>query len=364
MSQADLEADPGRRPLLVHAGRVAATLLLALAGALLCVVIHAPLPWLIGPLVAVALGSMLQARLAAPPAARQLGQWAIGVALGLYFAPDVVREVVRLAPWLAAAVLFAVVLGWCGSAVLARAAGVDDTTSFFAMAIGGASEMAAQALRHGGRVDRVAAAHSLRIMLVVLIVPLLFTALGVHGQDPYEPLARTFDPVGFAVLVAVTLGAAVAMERIGSPNSWMIGPLFAAAIITATGHTFSALPVAVVNAGQLLIGISLGIHFTPEFFRAAPRYLATVALITLGYLVAGAVFGWLLALGAGLHWSTAVIATTPGGIGEMALTAKALKLGVPIVTAFHAIRMAAVVLSAGGLYRVWRRWRAGASDAD
>jgi uncharacterized protein len=41
----------------------------------------------------------------------------------------------------------------------------------------------------------------------------------------------------------------------------------------------------------------------------------------------------------------------------MALTAKALQLGVPIVTAFHAIRMAAVVLSVGITYRTWRRWK-------
>ena len=344
--------------------RVVLALVVALIGAAICIWLHAPLPWLIGPLVAVALVSMLNGRIASPPGARQLGQWAIGVALGLYFSPDVVREVVRLAPWLALAVIFAVVLGAAGSWVLARATRADDTTAFFAMAIGGASEMAAQAQRHGGRVDRVAAAHSLRIMLVVLIVPLLFNWLDVHGLDPYVPLARTFDPVGFAVLVAVTLGAAVAMERFGSPNSWMLGPLLAAAVITGTGYTFSALPGAVVNAGQLLIGISLGRHFTPEFFRAAPRFLAVVALITLGYLAVSAVFGFVLARGAGLHWSTAVVATTPGGIGEMALTAKALKLGVPIVTAFHAIRMAAVVLTAGVVYATWRRWHAGRPHAD
>jgi membrane AbrB-like protein len=223
------------------------------------------------------------------------------------------------------------------------------------MAIGGASEMASQAQRHGGQVERVAAAHSLRIMLVVLIVPLSFNLLQVHGLDPYVPLARSFDPIGFAVLVAVTLGAAVAMERFGSPNSWMIGPLLTAAAITATGHTFSSLPAVVVNAGQLLIGVSLGTHFTAEFFRAAPRYLAAVALITLAYLLSAVAFGMLLAHGAGLHWSTAVIATTPGGIGEMALTAQALQLGVPVVTAFHAIRMAAVVLTAGVVFAVWRR---------
>jgi uncharacterized protein len=115
--------------------------------------------------------------------------------------------------------------------------------------------------------------------------------------------------------------------------------------------------VLVINGGQLLIGISLGVRFTPEFFRAAPRYLAAVALITLVYLAASAAFGALISLGTGLHWSTALVATTPGGIGEMSLTAKALALGVPTVTAFHAIRMIGVVLTVGVFYRTIQRWR-------
>jgi membrane AbrB-like protein len=329
----------------------------ALVGATICVWLRTPLPWLIGPLMAVALASMLHGRLESPPGGRQAGQWVIGVALGLYFSPDVVREVGRLAPWVTLAVVFALALGLLGSWVLTKLVPTDAPTSFFGMAIGGASEMAALAERHGGQVDRVAAAHSLRIMLVVLIVPLLLNAFDVHGLDPYVPSARDFSWPGFALLVAATGGAALAMRRIGSPNSWMIGPLLAAALITATGHTLSALPVAVINAGQLLIGIGLGARFTPEFFRSAPRFLGAVACITLIYLVLAAVFGWLLALGSGLHWSTSIVATTPGGIGEMALTAKALRLGVPIVTAFHALRMAAVVLTIGLTYRGWSRWK-------
>jgi hypothetical protein len=50
-----------------------------------------------------------------------------------------------------------------------------------------------------------------------------------------------------------------------------------------------------------------------------------------------------------------VLATTPGGIGEMAITAKVLQLGAPVVSAFHAIRMAAVVLTVGPVYRLARR---------
>jgi membrane AbrB-like protein len=134
----------------------------------------------------------------------------------------------------------------------------------------------------------------------------------------------------------------------------MLGPIGVAAAITAGGVEFSSLPTVVVNAGQLLIGIALGTRFTPEFFRAAPRYLGAVAVMTLSYLGVSALYGWWLAHMAGLPAATAIVATTPGGIGEMAITAKVLKLGAPIVAAFHAVRMALLVLVVGLVFRVAR----------
>ena len=79
-----------------------------------------------------------------------------------------------------------------------------------------------------------------------------------------------------------------------------------------------------------------------------------MAFITLLYLGVSALFGLWLAGPAGLAAATAVLATTPGGIGEMAITAKVLKLGAPIVTAFHSTRMVLVVLTIGPLYRLLR----------
>jgi len=40
----------------------------------------------------------------------------------------------------------------------------------------------------------------------------------------------------------------------------------------------------------------------------------------------------------------------PGGIAEMAITAKVLQLGVPLVTAFQVSRMVMVVLTTGPLF--------------
>lgn len=338
--------------------RLVLTLAAALTGAALALWAQVPLPWFLGPLLLLAAINMAGAGLPSLPHARDAGQWIIGVALGLYFTPAVTREILRLAPWIAANIAFVLALGLAGAWLLRRLSGESAETCFFATPIGGASEMAVQAERHGARVDRVAAAHSLRIMLVALIVPFSLQWLGARGVDPYEPSAAQFSLAGLLLLGAVAAAGAVVLGRLGVPNHWMIGPLLVAGALTAQGIALSALPAAVSNAGQLLIGIALGTRFTPEFFRAAPRYLAAVALVTLCYLGISALFGWWLAGSAQLAAATAIVATTPGGIGEMAITAKVLKLGAPVVSAFHSIRMAAVVLLIGPMYRARGRLRA------
>jgi len=334
-------------PRLAFVLHCAATVAAALGGALAAIWLRLPLPWFLGPLLTLAVANMAGARLPGLPRARDGGQWIIGTALGLYFTPEVTREILRLAPWIGVNIVFVWALALAGAWLLFRLSAESATTCFFAAPIGGASEMATQAERHGGRVDRVAAAHSLRIMMVALIVPFTLQWLGIRGIDPYDPAAATFSLKGLLLLGALAAAGAVVLARLGVPNEWMLGPLLVTAAITSQGIVLTALPKAVSNAGQLLIGIALGTRFAPEFFRAAPRYMAAVAFVTLVYLGLSALFGGWMAAAAGLAVPTAVVATTPGGIGEMAITAKVLQLGAPIVSAFHSIRMAAVVLLAG-----------------
>ena len=330
------------------------TLLLGLAAAGLCIALDTPLPWMIGPLFASAAARMAGVSLYCPNAVRQGGQWAIGTALGLYFTPLVVKVLASYLPWIFAGTVFAMVLGLSCAWLLAWLSGVDRVTAFFAMAVGGASEMAAQGERHGAAVDRIAAAHSLRIMMVVVLVPFTFKFLDVHGLDPFVPGARVIHTGGLLLLVALTSAGALLLSRLNWPNVWVIGPLLVATLLTAFGVNLSALPEWMTHFGQLFIGISLGTRFTPEFLHTAPRYLASVALCALlAILVAGG-FGMLLAWGSHINPATAILATSPGGIAEMSLTARTLNLGVPIVTAFHVIRMSVLVLTIGPLFRSLR----------
>jgi uncharacterized membrane protein AbrB (regulator of aidB expression) len=68
-------------------------------------------------------------------------------------------------------------------------------------------------------------------------------------------------------------------------------------------------------------------------------------------IVLCAVVAVLLSRVTGLHWATLILGTSPGGIAEMAITAKVLQLGVPVVTAFQVCRLVAVLMLVEPLYR-------------
>jgi membrane AbrB-like protein len=330
------------------------TLVLGFVAAQVCVWINTPLPWMIGPLFATAAARLCGANLSCPVSVREAGQWAIGTTLGLYFTPAVLVILISYIGFIAAGVAFAVVLGAGCGWLLHRLSGVDKTTAFFAMAVGGASEMANQGERVGAQVDRVAAAHGLRIMLVVAIVPFALKFSGVHGVDHFVPAIRTVDYVGLSLLVLLTSIGAFGLKQLKSPNAWVIGPLLVAAGLSAFGANLSALPEWVIQLGQLFIGVSLGTRFAPEFLHTAPRYLASVAVCNVAGIALAALFGGALAYASGIHIATAILATAPGGIAEMSLTAKTLQLGVPIVTTFHVMRMVVLVVTIGPMFRLVR----------
>lgn len=348
-------------PRLNFATRTALTLALAWGAAQLCVALHTPLPWMIGPLLATALCSMAGAPTASYNPLRNLGQWTMGTALGLYFTPHVARMVGSLWWAIGLGVVWALLLGWWFGAWLYRRTAprmpqVPEqqlrATTYFAGAIGAASEMTLLAEREHARTDLVAASHSLRVLIVTLSIPFAMQWSGVQAlPDLMPPAIRTVDYGGLALLAAFTLCGVGLMLRTGRPNPWFLGALAVSVGLTVADVQLSALPQWAVNAAQLVIGVSLGVRFTRSFLHAAPAWLFTVAVGTVGLMAVCVGFAWLLHLSTGLPWVTLVLGTSPGGIAEMAITAKVLQLGVPVVTAFQVCRLIAVLLLVAPLYR-------------
>jgi hypothetical protein len=316
-----------------------------------------PLPWMIGPLAAMAVCNLAGAQLRAPRGGREIGQIVIGTALGLYFTPAVAREVASYGLLLLFAGLFAILLGALCGWLLAKMAAVDRTTAFFASVAGGAAEMTILGERFGARPDRVALAQSLRIVAVVLVVPFALAYSGAHGSDLYQPAALAFDPARLALLVGIAAAAALALNATGMPNAFMFGPLAIVIALTASDVHFSSLPTALSNGAQALLGCALGARFDRRSFESTPRYVVAVLASVAAALAVAAGFAAMLALGSGLPFASLVLATAPGGLAEMCITAKVLQLGVPLVTAAHVTRVLVLITTTGPTFRIARALR-------
>lgn len=138
--------------------RVMGTLLAAGVAGQLCSQWHLPLPWMIGPLLLTALASIAGLPTASWTPLRNVGQWVIGTALGLYFTPEVTALVLGLWWAIALGIAWALALGlgfgaWLQRLHAPRMVDLDPrvlrATTYFAGAIGGASEMTLLAERVG-----------------------------------------------------------------------------------------------------------------------------------------------------------------------------------------------------------------------
>jgi len=335
---------------------VAKTLALGIVGAQLCLWVGTPVPWLMGPLFVVGGVSLAGQATLLPTPLRCGAQWIIGIAIGLYFTPAMLVQLGVLAPWLALNIVFSLALGVAAAWFLQRRTGVDSSTAFFSTAMGGASEMVVLAEKQHGLIDRVVAAHSVRMVLVVMILPMTMGLIGVQGVDSMLLSTQPVRYAALAVLIVATFFAMMLFVRLRAPNAWLFGPLVLTSIVTGAGIETSGLPMWLINSAQLIFGCNLASRFTPSFIRSAPRYLANAGLMALAMLGLSVLFAWGIGAASGYSLATLVLATAPGGLGELSITAKALRLGVPVVAVFQVTRMIAVLSLAPHMHGWCQPW--------
>ena len=205
--------------------------------ATLCMLLHTPIPWMLGPLFALALLRVAGCDVAAPRPARYVGQWIIGTSLGLYFTPYVVHEVAGLWYLLVAGAVFAIALGYGSGVALARLARPrpDDRHLRERARRRRRDGDARRALRraHGSHRRGAEPAHPDRRA----IVPGAITALGIHGTDPYVQGATRSSRRGFALLMAATLAGSARRQWLRMPNAFVLGSLAVAIPLTALRST-------------------------------------------------------------------------------------------------------------------------------
>ena len=317
-----------------------------------------PLPWMIGPLVTVGLCNLFGAKLDILPYGRQVGQIFINTGVGLHFTPTVLVALLDSVGWIVGGGVAVMLIAASSALLLEKVSGIDRTSCFFATVPGGAAEMAMMAHRYGGSVPAVAVAQSIRVAMLVLIIPPVLTYAGFADID--RNAFRVQHPVifdQFVILIAITAVLGAIFAKLKLQNPWTMGPLMGAAALTASGIDLSAVPREVMNVSQVALGMALGVRFEREFFLRH-RFFVPYALINAAYLiVCCAALAFAIAWMSGLHFDTLLVAVAPGGIAEMAITAEALGLGVATVTAFQVVRIVLANFGSPLIFRAMNRLR-------
>jgi membrane AbrB-like protein len=307
-----------------------------------------PIPWMIGPMVAVATLNLLGVRMDTLPYARHMGQVIIGSAVSLYFTPTVVAVLAGNFPAIMAATVAVFVVGGFGALTLSQVSGVDRKSTFFASIPGGAMAMAVLAERYGAQIAPVAVAHSLRVSLVVLLIPMALTYGGIPLEAAAYRPSVPLDSLVLAPWLAFSFILGEASERLRFHNGCLLMPIFFGAALTMSGVQLSAVPHWMTDFAQLMFGLVLGARYERSFFVRYKLFIPFALLNSFFILIASVAAGVALAWAFSLPIATMIIATSPGGLAEMTITAQALQISVPLVVAFHLFRV--VVVNMGTQY--------------
>lgn len=321
-------------------------------GGYLASLIHIPLPWMIGSLLTVITLRCTGIYLEELAYMRTVGQWLVACGIGLHFTSEVWAQVLSHSWVILVGALGTVSLTILGLALLHKGR-FNPVTSFFASLPGGASEMVNLAMKHNAELDRVTAAHSMRMMIIVVSVPMAFT-WGMSVEP--KAIQAVIDWQWLAIALPASALVAMLWRKLNLPSAWMLGPILTCAVLSISFDLHVALPSELSNVGQLCLGAAFGCHFDRPFFRKAPKFLGVIVLYTILAIAITSAIAFALSAVSGINPYVLILGMMPGGISEMSITAEALQLEVALVTALQVLRLFLVMFMAEPLFRLWMRF--------
>lgn len=320
-----------------------ATTGVAVLGAVLAKLIHAPAAALMGSMVAVAVYALFGGTVVLAEGVRRLALFALGLAIGAAATP----ETLRLIPhWPLSLVMLIVATGLMSAAaytIYRRCGGWDRPTALFASVPGALSTVLAVGEARGADMKRVAVAQSIRVVVLAGLAPVLMSVLG--AVPSVHALPQT-DPAW--VWCAVVLGgglAALVAQRLRWPAPWLLGPFLLSLIVHGAGVAHATMPPLVLDAAYATLGVMAGARFAGTHVRD----LARIAPLALCALLAAGCVGLSIGALAGVlaHTSAAagVLSFAPGGLEVMTALALALHIAPAYVAVHHLVRFVAVNLA-------------------
>jgi len=328
-------------------------LIIGLIGGLLAKVIGAPLPYLLGSLIAVGFFVTFAAdrspvRLYFPMPIREAFVAVIGTMIGGTFTPDGIAAFQTAWLSFAAVFLFIVVTLTMNYLIFTRIGKYAKATAYYSGMPGGLVDSVTLGEQAGGDPRILTIQHFMRIVFIITIVPLGFwlltgDAVGSSAGVSLDVNLVPIEPLDWLIIISAGLIGYFGGKAIRLPAAFFLGPLIAAAFVHGIGLTQAQLPDWMLEFAQLVVGTGFGSRFAGMNRKMLLNGMGLGVLSTGSNLIFGLGLAWLLTGPMNQSLDVLLLCFAPGGISEMGLIALSLNANPVFVTAHHLLRILVTV---------------------
>jgi uncharacterized protein len=318
-----------------------------------------PLPWMLGAMLATAVAAFSGVELAVDNRVRVLMMIVLGTLLGSAFSPEILQRATEWPISMLSLVGYIVMASLMTFWFYHRVAGIDSRTAFFSGVPGGLAEMITLGHAAGGDDRKISLAHTTRIFLVVMSLPLAFRLFGDFDTGARARAGTSIfdiEALDVALLTASGIVGFALAKLLRIPAPQMTGPMFVSAAVHLSGLTSAAPPFLVVAIAQVIIGSAVGSRFSGLRLREVARYLWLGAVSTVMLLSLTILYALALEKLMDVPFGAFVLAFSPGGLTEMSLVALAMHIDTAFVATHHMVRIFIVVALTPHMFRVMDRF--------
>jgi len=341
------------------------TLIIGIAGAALYSYTDLPLPWFLGAMLACLVALALRAPIESSRRLTRLMRIVLGLAIGSSFSPEMIDRAGEMAISLLFVFPYVIFLAAIGYPYFRMFPGFDRVTAFLAAVPGGFQTMVAIGEDSRCDIRRLSIVHSTRILVIVALVPLWIQLSGSIDLPSAVPVTAHFAELTFQdvlILVACGLVGDWAARRAGISGAAIIGPMLVNGVLHIFGLVETRMPLELVNAAQLVIGVHIGCQFLGLTLRDIVNTVSVAFGYALLLLAAAAAFTALVVWVTGLNEYAVALAYAPGGQPEMNLIALVLNFDPAYVALHHLLRVMVIVL--GAQFIISRILKSGSDQSD
>jgi uncharacterized protein len=315
----------------------------AAAGGLLFSILDISAAWLVGSTLATVLLSIGRFSVTVIPQVRDASFVVLGIALGSGVTPDF--GAMLIGNWFSFFVLVLVIISILATntLILIKVFGVDPPTAIIGTSPGATSMTIAMTESGFGDARAVAILQSVRLALLVTLIPIVIQLSGVPATYETEP-SKTMP---FLLLIAVAVISGLVgylYKRFRMPAAWLLGGVCISSVAHGTGIVNGNIPTWVTAVALVILGTNIGSKFVGVKVAELSRYGLASVVTTLSATLIAFVFAWVVSVNTSISIVDFFLSYSPGGVEAMVALSLVMSTNPSFVAAHHVFRIVLLTL--------------------